>query len=56
LSLNLPSDKDYKFVLESVRLNLSRRDEQDDLLLKLISKRDAQRGQTPPAPPATPHP
>jgi hypothetical protein len=56
LSLNLPSDKDYKFVLESVRLNLSRRDEQDDLLLKLISKRDAQRGQTPPDPPETPHP
>ena len=56
LSLNLPSDKDYKFVLESVRLNLSRRDEQDDLLLKLISKRDAQSGQVLAAPPATPHP
>ena len=58
LPLDLPSpcDKDYIFVFDSVRLNLSRRDEQDDLLLKLISKHDAQSGQTPAAPPATPPP
>jgi AbiU2 len=40
LSLNLPSpyNNDYKFVFESMRRNLSKRDEQSDLLLELISK------------------
>ncbi|MGD0651724.1 MAG: hypothetical protein ABSA97_11395 [Verrucomicrobiia bacterium] len=38
LSLNLPSNNDYKFVFESIRLNLSNRDERDNLLLKAISK------------------
>ncbi|MGA2865950.1 MAG: hypothetical protein ABSF95_15870 [Verrucomicrobiota bacterium] len=45
-SLNLPSpwDKDYKFVLESLRMNISKRDENDDRLLKLISKGNALSG------------
>lgn len=43
LTLNLPSpyNNDYKFVFESMRRNLSKCDEQSDLLLQLISKRSA---------------
>ena len=48
LSFDLPSpyNEDYKFVFESMRTRLSKQDERDELLMKLISKSSAANQET----------